>query len=72
MSDLIAQQIEHNFIYHPPKGDQSRQYEALRAKGKELAILINETCPDGREKAVALTNLEQTIMWANAAIAREK
>jgi hypothetical protein len=27
--------------------------------------------PEGREKALALTNLEQVMFWANAAIARE-
>lgn len=64
--------IEQNFTYHRPFGDQQERYEALRAKAKELAHLINETTPSSREQSLALTNLENAIMWANAAIARNE
>jgi hypothetical protein len=64
--------IENNFKYHAPKGTQHYRYEMLRAKAKELATLINESCPDSREKSLAFTNLEQSIMWANASIARNE
>jgi hypothetical protein len=33
-------------------------------------MLINDLCPESREKSLAITNLEQAVMWANAAIAR--
>lgn len=66
------QMIENNFKYHKPKGDQPGKYEAIRAQAKELAILICEVCPDSREKSTAMTNLEQAVMWANAAIARNE
>ena len=62
--------IENNFKYHAPTGDQQTKYEALRAKGKELAYLIEESCPPGREKSLAITKLEEAIMWANASVAR--
>lgn len=62
--------IERNFTYHPPKPGEPEKYVQLRDKAKELAILIDGLCPPGREMALALTNLEQTIMWANAAIGR--
>lgn len=64
------EQIEHAFTYHPPKADQPQKYTTIRDRAKELALLIDEFCPDSREKSVAMTNLEQTVMWANAAIAR--
>lgn len=63
-------QIENNFKYHAPKEGQPEKYTAIREKAKELAYLIDETCPNSREKSVALTNLETAVMWANAAIAR--
>lgn len=66
----MKQQIEDNFKYHAPKEGQPEKYEAIRNKSKELAHLIDELCPNSREKALAMTNLEQTSMWANAAIAR--
>ncbi len=62
--------IDNNFIYHPPKPGQSEIYQKIRAKAKEFAILINDECPDTRERSLAMTNLEQAVMWANAAIAR--
>lgn len=62
--------IENNFKYHAPKPGQAEMYVTLRDKGKELAYLIDTLCPKSRETALALTNLEQAIMWANASIAR--
>lgn len=65
-------QIQNNFKYHEPKKGQSEKYVSLRSKARELAVLINELCPDSREKALAITNLEQASMWSNAAIARNE
>lgn len=62
--------IENNFTYHSPTGDQPKKYEALRNKAKELAYLIDELCPDSREKSVGMTYLETAIFWFNASIAR--
>lgn len=57
------------FTYHAPKGDQPARYVAIREKAKELAALIQESTPQSREQSVALTNVQQAVMWANAAIA---
>lgn len=62
--------IDTNFRYHPPQGDQPQRYEQLRAKAKELAQLIEALVPVSRECSLAFTNLEQSVMWANAAVAR--
>lgn len=62
-------QIANTFTYHAPKPGQPERYEAIRAKARELATLLAESCPDSREKSVALTNLQQAVMWANASIA---
>jgi hypothetical protein len=58
------------YKYHTPKEGQAAKYEAIRAKAKELAQLIEAECPDSRERSVAFTNLETAVMWANASIAR--
>ncbi|WP_419877727.1 DUF7681 family protein [Brevibacillus centrosporus] len=65
-------QIENNFKYHSPKPGQPEKYTVLREKAKELAYLIEEQCPNSREKSLAITNLEQSVMWANASIARNE
>jgi hypothetical protein len=67
---MSNQQIENAFTYHAPKDDQPVLYAELRAQAKELAYTIEALCPDSREKSLALTNLEQTMFWANASIAR--
>lgn len=63
-------QIENNFNYHSPKPGQTEIYTEIREKAKELAYLIDEQVPNSREKALAMTNLEQAVMWANAGVAR--
>lgn len=66
----INQQIENNFKYHAPKEGQPEKYEAIREKVKELAYMLEDLCPNSREKSVAMTNLETAVFWANASIAR--
>ena len=63
--------IENNFTYHAPNIASQQKYESLLKNAKHLANLINEYCPESREKSLAFTNLEQAIMWANASIARQ-
>ena len=72
MSEQTKKQLENNFKYHPPKNDQADRYANLRDKAKEFAEMIDSYCPDSREKSLALTNLEEAVMWANAAIARNE
>jgi len=67
----LLERIEDDFTYHPPQGDQAQRYEQLRATTKQLARLVIELCPDGRERSTALTKLEEAVMWANAGIARK-
>ena len=64
--------IENRFTYHQPKGDQTDRYGEIRSQARQLAIAIAELVPDSREKSVAMTNLEQAVMWANAGIARNE
>lgn len=63
-------EIEKNFTYHSPKPGQPEKYCAIRNEAKELANLIDQLCPDSREKSLAQTKLEEVVMWANAGIAR--
>lgn len=67
----MNESIENNFKYHSPKPGQNDKYEALRAKAKELAYMINDLCPKSREQSLAITHLEKSVMWANVSIARE-
>lgn len=70
--DPTADQIDRAFRYHPVKGDQQIRYQSIREKARELAVLMHVSCPQSRERATAITNLETAVMWANAAIARNE
>lgn len=64
--------LENRFTYHPPKEGQPERYVTLRAAAYELASVIEALCPDSREKSLAMTKLEEAVMWANASIARNE
>lgn len=67
--DNGAFNVDEVFSYHAPKGDQAIRYELIRTHAKYMAEKIMGNCPPSRERALALTNLQQAIMWANASIA---
>lgn len=71
MSDY-TEELEKRFTYHPPTGNQANRYAFTREDAKKLAEAIVKRCPDSRERALALTKLEECVMWANAAIARNE
>lgn len=68
----MKEQIENNFMYHAPKDEQPSRYFTIREEGKKLALLIDALCPDSREKSLAMTKIEEAVMWANASIARNE
>lgn len=73
--ELSADQVkklEADFIYHPSTADQIRRYELIREHAREYAELLMTFCPPSRELSLALTELENAVMWANAAIARHE
>ena len=61
--------VEKIFTYHPPVNDQAVRYNELREAAKDLALRIWHSCPDSREKSMAITHLQHAIMCANASIA---
>jgi hypothetical protein len=63
---------KNRFTYASPQPDQIPRYQEIRVCAFELAKLIAEDCPPSREKSLAITHLEQTVMWANASIARNE
>jgi hypothetical protein len=69
---MTKEEIECNFTYHAPKPGQPEIYQDIRTLAKELALDINEVVPEGREKSLALTKLEEAVMWSNAGISRAK
>lgn len=64
--------MEKRFVYHAPHDELQMKYETIRHTLHDMALLINATCPDSREKSLAITKLEEAMFWANASIARNE
>lgn len=72
IDDKVAQRLANTFTYHAPKDDQPQRYIEIREEALTLAELIAGSCPESREKSLALTKLEEACFWANASIARNE
>lgn len=63
--------IEHRFAFHAATTDEKRDaHGSIRQACRVAADYINDICPDGREKSLAITALEEAMMWGNASLAR--
>jgi hypothetical protein len=70
---MISDQDLHNrFTYHRPDDTKQQKYIDIRTMGLEMATYIVENVSEPREAAIAVTKLEEIVMWANAGIARGK
>ena len=68
-SATTCEAIKNNFTYHKPTPEKTGNYELIRAEAKQLAHHLAGMCPPSRELSLAITKLEECIMWANASIA---
>jgi len=62
--------LENRFSYHAPTTFKVGLHGVVREKLLLLAEELSEFLPDGREKSLFITKLEEAMFWANAAIAR--
>lgn len=63
--------LQHRFGYHPPSSPVVvKAHEDARDELRVAAEFVVESLPPCRERATALTKLEEAMFWANAAIAR--
>lgn len=64
--------LKNRFTYHAPFGDQAARYGMIRAKALEFAILIRDLTPCSAEQTRAINSVDEAMMCANAAIARNE
>ena len=68
---MDASEIERRFAFHAATTDEKRNaHSSVRRRCWDLANFLNESLPDGREKSLAITHLEEVMMWGNASLAR--
>lgn len=68
-SNIPNAELAERFGYHKADATTGPLHAQLRAKFFDLAVEVNRLVPDGREKSLALTELQNSLMWANAAVA---
>lgn len=69
---IDGDELATRFTYHAPKDDQPERYQMIRAAALNLAAIMVGATPESREQSLALTALEESVAWANAAIARRE
>lgn len=60
--------IDKPYAYHKPSPAGQEKIDQLRRHFSEGERLIREVCPSSRHQSIALTNNEQTAMWAIKAV----
>ena len=70
---LSKDEMIHNLRNHPPKNSKiSSKLDNTTFFMIEISEWIIDNIPDGRERALCLTKLEELSMWAKAGIARNQ
>lgn len=68
---MSPEDIENRFKFHAATTEEKRnEHTSVRENCADLARFLNEKLPEGREKSLAITKLEEVMFWGNAAIAR--
>ncbi|QIZ39625.1 hypothetical protein FDZ84_18830 [Saccharopolyspora sp. ASAGF58] len=62
--------MDRRFTFHTPTSDKATEHQHVRGLFRGLVEELNERLPEGREKSLAITKLEEGLMRSNAAIAR--
>lgn len=68
---MTPEEMYRRFEYHAPVGGKVMLHDLARCAVKDLAGHLDPLIPEGREKALAYTALEECLFWANAGIARQ-
>lgn len=68
---ITEAELFNRFAYHQPGSqDVIEAHGSTRLACLELARKVVSSCPPSRETSLAVTAIEDAMMWANAAIAR--
>lgn len=69
MTTTLGPEIETRFSFHPATDVTGPLHDDIRAAHRRLAHFIVGATPAGRHQSLALTALQESMMWSNAAIA---
>lgn len=69
---MKEKEIRDNYTTHELDEEQRANIGGIKHQARSLALVVNDVCPEGCEKSLALTKLEEATMWATAAISRAR
>jgi hypothetical protein len=60
--------LETIFACQSPTAGQEQLHLAIREAAKAYTKVILDCCPPSRERSLALTAVQESVMWANACV----
>ena len=70
-SQELIDRINVSLTNHTPNDEQVIRILEIRDGAMTLGKMIANHCPDSRERSLAVTHLEETVMWAVKSIVLE-
>lgn len=64
-------EIQNRFGYHRANADSAPKHHRVRQEFTAIAVELDELLPDGRDKSLAFTALQEAMHWSNSAIAMQ-
>ncbi len=67
---MNGDELHIRFNFHLATEVTGPKHGAIREAALKFARLVSDLTPESREQSLAITAIEEAMMWANAAIAR--
>lgn len=64
----LTEEERARFVFHPATPTTGPRHDAVRAAAAAYAAALAAVVPGGRHRALALTAVQESMMWANAGI----
>ncbi len=66
---VTDEDLQNRFGYHKANEKTIPMHQSVRGMFLDIAETLNELLPEGREKSLAFTALQEAAMWSNASVA---
>lgn len=66
---VTDQDLQNRFGYHKANDKTIPMHQEVRGMFLDMAEALNSLLPEGREKSLAFTALQEAAMWSNASVA---